>query len=288
MSVGKFLDNWTCGINPGVGANFDIGEFRLWVPDTTATQDLKAVLVLADHVNSNALGSVSDTEWQKFAIANRVALLGVHLENKTLPTSYPYAEARNGSGEALLMALKAISDRHHFPKLASLPFLLRGYSAGGMFAYYFSAYKPTRVVAFADFRGWYIGETPADNKGVPGLFLMGEKDAVSGVPPDNIQQLVRNKRAINGLWGFAVEPGADHYSDLTKSDSLAKLFFTSALNQRVLNPDSLATILQINGWLGNNGSKDISSYSAYTGSKTEASWLMDETVAKGWVAFQKK
>lgn len=287
ISVDKFPDNWTCSIHPGTGANFNIAEFRLWVPDTTTTSDLKAILVLADHVNSNALGMVNDTEWRKFAIVNNIALIGVHLENTVLPTSNPYAEARNGSGEALIMALKAIAERHHFPKVGELPFLLRGYSAGGMYAYFFSAYVPARVVAFANFRGWSIGDTPDDNKGVPGLFLLAEKDPLSAVPP-NIPQMIKKKREKGGLWGYAIEPGADHYSELIKCDELAKLFFTSALNQRVKSgSNALIELSQTSGWLGNNITKAISSYTAYPDSKTDASWLTDETVAKAWVAFQK-
>lgn len=289
ISVGKFLDDWTCSVNPGVGGNFELAEFRLWVPDTTTTSELRAILILADHFNSNGLGLANDPDWRSYAIANKIALLGVRLEMTWGPANYHYSEARNGSGEALLKALTAIAGRHQFPKVAELPLLIRGYSAGGMFAYYFTAYKPERVVAFANFRGWHIDETPETNKGIPGLFLLGEEDPQTGVPPDNVQQLIRNKRLKNGLWGFAVEPEADHFADLARSDSLTRLFFSSALNQRVKNGSVILNeISQTNGWLGNNALNTAAAYNVYSSDKVQASWLIDEAVAKAWVKYQKK
>lgn len=290
ISVGPFLDDWTCSINPGMGANFDIGEFRLWVPNVATVSNLKAVLVLLDHANSNALGMVNDTTWRNYAIANNIALLSVHLENKSpTPTTYPYSDARNGSGNALIMALEAIAKKNNIATVAALPFLIRGYSAGGMFGYYFSIFKPLRVAAFSDIRGWYITETADDNKTVPALFLMAEQDIVTYVPPDNIQQLVIKKRNVGGVWGFALEPEADHYSSLLKSDSLTRQFFSAALTKRIMNGSTeLINIPQESGWLGNNASNNAVPYANYTGNKKEASWLIDETVANAWIAYQKK
>jgi hypothetical protein len=289
ISVGKFLDNWTCSINPGVGANFDIGEFRLWVPDITTVSNLKAVLVVLDHVNSNGLGMVNDSTWRKYATANNVALLSVHLENTKLPTNYPYADARNGSGKALILAVEAIAQKNSISSVAALPFLIRGYSAGGMFGYFFSAFKPSRVVAFSNIRGWYIMETPDENKTVPALFLMAEQDVMTDVPPDNVLQLVIKKRYAGGLWAFAQEPGASHYSSLLKSDSLTRQFFSAALSKRTTNGiTTLLSIPQESGWLGNNASNEAVPYDNYTANKKAASWLIDENVAKAWIAYQKK
>lgn len=289
ISVGSFSDNWTCSINPGQGANFNVAEFRLWVPDTADVSKLRAILVLLDGVNSDALPLASSKYWQAYATANNVALMGVHLANIPLPTSNPYIDARLGSGDALVLALKAIAEKNNISQIASLPFLLRGYSSGGMFSYYFSLYNPQRTVAFTDIRGWYIGKTSSENAVVPALFLIGEKDTVTTVPPDNVQQIVYEKRSHNGLWGYAIEPFASHYSNTGKSDSLTQLFFTSCLNRRTSSGSTTLTILpEIEGWLGNNSSKTYSTYDAYSGNKITASWLIDEPFAKAWVEYQKK
>ena len=81
MSVGTFSDNWTCSIKKGSTSNFDIAEFTLWLPGTIPVSGLKAIVVLANHSNSNGLGLVYDSKWQEFAKQNNVALMAVHIEN---------------------------------------------------------------------------------------------------------------------------------------------------------------------------------------------------------------
>jgi|GEM_PF-5228164 len=46
-----------------------------------------------------------------------------------------------------------IAEKNNVPEIATLPFLLRGYSAGGVFAHNFSTYQPDRSVAFVDIMG---------------------------------------------------------------------------------------------------------------------------------------
>jgi hypothetical protein len=293
MSIGTFSDNWTCSVIKGKTSNFDIAEFTLWVPNAADVSNLKAILVLAHHSNSNALGLVFKKEWQDFAKTNNVALLAVHLENLNPQISLDdtYSDARKGSGDALLMALEAISRRNNIATVAALPFLFRGYSAGGMFSFNFSVFKPERVIAFADVRGWYINPTTDINNGVPGLFLIAELDTEkydNVIPAQRMKEIVQSKRKQNALWGYAVEPGEDHFGSLTKSDSLLRLFLASALKSRVQSGSNvLHSITQASGWLGNNDSKVIFSYDTYPQTKNEASWLIDEAFANEWIAYQK-
>ncbi len=288
--IDHFIDDWACAVNPGNGANFDIGEFRLWVPDTSVVPQVKAILVLADGSNSNATNLTASNEWRTYAIANKLALMGVHLETQSSQTVFDnYADARNGSGEALIKALEAITEKNHIPHIATLPFLVRGYSAGGMFSYFFSAYVPKRVIAFADIRGWVIVQTIAETKNIPGLFSIGELDMPSSGQRDMTEQIIQLKRKQDGLWSYAVEPGAEHFTSLTASDSLVKLFFSSALKYRLgTASNDLLTITPSSGWLGNTDTKSVFSYGTYPGEKEKAGWLTDETFAKAWEKFQKK
>lgn len=288
--IDHFIDDWTCAVNPGVGGNFDVAEFRLWVPDASDVPEVKAILILAESSNSNATDMAKSPEWRAYAVANKVALMGVHLQTKNPLTVYDtYADARAGSGEALIKALEAITARNHISKIAALPFLLRGYSAGGMFSYFFAAYQPKRVIAFANIRGWIIGQTDAETKNIPGLFLIGEVDTPFFVQRDVIQKIVEAKRKENALWSYAIESGADHFAGLKASDDLIKLFFSSALKYRLgITTTDLLMIAPSSGWLGNNETRAFFPYHTYPDEKEKAGWLIDEDFAKAWKEYQKK
>lgn len=280
---GEFVDDWTFKVNVGPqssGYNFDIAEFRLWVPE--GPQDLKAILVLASSHNSNGLGLVGIEAWTEFAETERVALLGIHF--KTYPGRNLYTSAGEGSGQALLRSLDSITQKQNLSGIAELPFLMRGYSAGGVFGYQFSAFKPERVLAFANIRGGSLSETPAANNGIPGLMLMGEHDASRN---ERIQQIVLDKRSEGGLWAFALEPEVDHFGGLTPSDELIRSFFARVLAKRdIAGSNELAPINEATGWLGNPISLHIHSFDEYPDLKTEAPWLIDAAFAQQWKQYQ--
>ena len=288
--IDHFIDDWACAVNPGTGANFNVAEFRLWIPDKSVVPEVKAILILAEGSNSNAMYLTSEAQWRDYAIANKIALLGVHLESENAKTVFEsYSNASGGSGAALLKALEAIATKNNAPQISSLPFLLRGYSAGGMFTYFFSAYQPKRTVAFADIRGWIIDQNADETKNIPGLFLIGELDMHNSSQLYMMKQIVQNKRKQDGLWSYAIEPGADHFDGFESSDSLIQLFFSSALKSRLsTTSNDLQTVPPSAGWLGNNDTKAVSSYALYPDDKAEAGWLIDEAFAKAWKKYQRK
>jgi hypothetical protein len=292
MYVSQFSGDWICSVKKGQSGNFDIAEFALWVPKPGDVSQLKAILVLAHHSNSNALGLAYEKEWQDFAKANNVALMAVHLENlnPNINIEDTYADARNGSGDALLLALQAITARNNISSVAALPFLFRGYSAGGMFSYNFSAFKPDRVIAFANIRGWYMNPTTTINNEIPGLFMIAELDTEKYdgiIPAQRMKEIVQAKRKQDALWNYAIEPGEDHFGNLAKSDSLLRLFLASALKRRVQSGSNvLLPVTEASGWLGNNDSKTIFPYATYPQTKNEAAWLIDEPFANEWIKYQ--
>lgn len=295
FGIGKFLDNWTCTVNPGKTSNFDIAHFTVWVPNPADVSNLKAIVVLANHSNSNGLGLVYDKAWQDFAKANNVGLLAFRLENlnSKLDMDEMYPEAQKGSGDALLLALEAIANKNNIASIAALPFLFRGYSAGGMFGYNFSAYKPDRVIAFSNIRGWYLNPTSTVNNGIPGLFLIAELDTEQVVdninPVVRMKEIVQAKRKQGALWSYAIEAHMDHGDDISKSDELTRLFFSTAMKYRLTNgSNNLVSVPESSGWLGDNTSVLVYSYGNYPTDKSDASWLIDEPFAKKWVSYQDK
>lgn len=280
--IGEFIDDWTYKIFPEAPyTNFDIAEFRMWVPQENT--NLKAVLVLLTSYNGSALGLANSPEWQAYAEKERLAICTVNF--KSLENGGNYAQAGSGSGQALIDAIDQITTKHAISQLSKLPYLMRGYSAGGNFSYSFSNFMPEKVVGLVSIRGGQL-ETTTKNRTIPGLVLTGELEGAQR--NEYLKGIVLDKRNDGGLWSFAIEPDATHFNDLRPSDALTKVFFSSILKQWVsVNSEDLNLIPEDSGWLGNNTRTNIYTYSDYPGNKTSAFWLVDEEFAEAWLAYQK-
>jgi len=279
---GEFLDDWTYEVYPTKYDNFKVAQFRLWLPDNI--DDPEAILIVAGSYNSNGLGLILSKGWQEYAIKENLALLSFNLKSQA--TGKYYADATGGSGEALLKSLEAILDKHDLQKLNTLPFLSRGYSAGGVFSYYFSVFLPERVIAYANIRGTINNKTLI-NRNIPGLMIMGELDAASR--NDNVMHTVLENRMDGGALCFALEPGMDHFGELFDSDELIKQFFSIALKKRLVHGSTqLKFITESSGWLGDNATKEYFEFDTYPNSKSSASWLINENFAISWHYFQLK
>lgn len=278
---GEFLDENTYRVYPKNGDNFDVAEFRLWLPQTE--EALRAVIVLLHSHNSNGLGLANSPEWQEFASAEGLALLAVHLKTLNSTTGY-YSEAREGSGQALLEALNALAERSNESYVGALPFLFRGYSAGGLFSHSFSQFRPERVIAFANIRGGSLNETSTVNKAIPALMFYGIYDLEQRNA--RIREIVQLKRAEGGNWGLVREE-VDHYGGMEKPDELIREFFAGALPRRLQeNGSILKEVSENSGWLGNNQTFAVYPFNDYPGPNEEASWLIDESFAQKWQEFQ--
>jgi len=204
---GIFEDDWTYEVYPTVSDNFVRAKFRLWLPDIP--EEPRAILILGTSYNGSSLGLEHSDVWQEYANQEKLVLLTFYL--KSDDTGEYYANASGGSGAALLKALKAITDKHNLPDINELPFLSRGYSAGGSFSYYMSELLPDRVVAYANIRGSILSSN-ITNKDVPGLMIMGELDNETGIT--NVINTVIYHRQAGGVICFALEPGVDHFGGL--------------------------------------------------------------------------
>src|SRR6185437_12543759 len=118
---------------------------------------------------------VNDRFWQDFANRNDIALIGCHFADKPHDEFVEnYANAGQGSGQALIEALVSFSTLSDHPELANAPLLLWGMSAGGEFNYEFTAWKPERVIAFVVNKGgiYYSALLSREARNVPGILFI--------------------------------------------------------------------------------------------------------------------
>jgi dienelactone hydrolase len=281
---GQVLDEVTAP-----GTNYDKAEFRLWYPDNA--RFVRAVLVLVPGANADGRPDVSDRFWQAFASRNEIALIGCHFTDKPHEESFieNYANAAQGSGQALLDALIAFSNRSDHPEFANAPLLFWGMSAGGEFNYEFTAWKPERVVAFVVNKGgiYFSALLPAAARRVPGLLFVGEKDLESR--KRIIAGLFALNRRAGALWALAEEPNVGHV--VGRSREMAAIFFEAVLSLRVgsgARSASFAPLAQLEersgivGELVQGGLRPASDNPSPT---HLTAWFPTERVARAWQAL---
>ena len=284
VSTGHMLDETVAP-----GANYDKAEFRFWYPDSA--KFLRGVLVLAPGSNADGRSDVSDRFWQTFASRNDFALMGCRFTDKAHEEAFVenYANAAQGSGQALLDALTAFSRRSDHPELANAPLLLWGMSAGGQFNYEFTAWKPERVVAFVVNKGgiYFSALLPAAARHVPGLLFVGEEDL------DSRNRIIAGLFALNrragALWALVEEPNVGHV--VGRSQEMAAIFFDAVVPLRLgtpvnaQSPAPLKALDERSGILGDLVQRNIGRASDSPSPTHPTAWFPSERVARAWQAL---
>lgn len=274
------------------GANYDKAEFRLWYPDNA--KFFRAILVLVPGANADGRPDVEDRSWQAFASRNDLVIIGCRFTDKPHeePLIENYANAAQGSGQALLDAIVTFSKRSNHGELADAPLLLWGMSAGGQFNYEFTAWKPDRVVAFVVNKGgvYFSALLSTAARRVPGFLFVGEDD------------LEERKRVIEGLfwlncrmgalWAFAEEPNTGHA--VGRSQEMATVFFDDVLPLRLDTPTlagaarPLSALDERSGFLGDFAQRRFRPASASSTSSNLTAWLPTQRVARAWQALLRR
>ncbi len=267
------------------GANFDKGEFRLWLPVNAGP--VQGVLALVPGSNGDGRPQVADTVWQVFATRHNLALIGVRFTDKVHDQSFieDYVNVSRGSGQALLDAMASFAASAHHAELASAPLLLWGMSAGGQFNYEFVNWKPERVIAFVVNKGgiYYTALTSQAARNVPGILFTGGKDLDSRV--STITGLFAVNRRGGALWALAEEPGAGHI--VGRSRDVALLLYEDALSTRVdpLHPTELKPVAERSGFLGDLKTRTYKAVPEGRIPTESTGWLLSERIAKAWQAM---
>jgi poly(3-hydroxybutyrate) depolymerase len=274
------------------GKNFDKAAFRFWYPEDYKT--INGIIVLMPGSNGDGRDLVNDESWQILARKHGFALLGCYFtdtphEDMEIEL---YANAKEGSGQALLTAISHFAEKSGFPEAAVAPLVLWGHSAGGQFNYEFVCWKPERVIAFVVNKGgiYFTALAPKTARNVPGLIFTGEND----YPPrkDILKGIYSLNRRVGALWVFAEEPKTGH--EIGHTQKLAGIFFDEVIPLRMQKissgsgiSDSLQSLSINQGYAGDIKSgkfigmtDDLSNYFAI-------SWLPTLKFAQAWQSFSR-
>ncbi len=266
--------------------------FDLWMPE--GIEVVKGVVVMSGHGSGAALYKNKDL--RDIARELRLALftfIGNPVQRGFWPKSLLYER------------LKAFGERSGHPELEHAPLFLYGHSNGTGFSALFPATEATRVWGWISMRPGITFQVyqPGAAK-VPGMVIFGEDDQFLGRPSKeaNLAIVPAMRKRHDALWNFAVEPKTGHGPG-ANTWPLVFSFLRHTWAARVpadadprKGPVALKSLNTDQGHLGHNWDLARGGYQTltvaplaeFTGDKSAASWLVNESFARDWQTFQAK
>lgn len=200
--------------------------------------------------------------------------------------------------------LKAFGERSGHSELEQVPRFLYGHSNGTGFSAIYPAAEGSRVWAWVAMRPGTTFQVcqPAAAK-IPGLVIFGEEDPFFARPSkeENLAVVPLMRRTQGALWNFAVEPKTGHGPG-EKTWPLVLSFLRHSFAARVsatadgrAGQARLLALQPEKGWLGQNWDPgkggyqtlEIAPFTAFSGDKATASWLINGAYAADWQTFQR-
>lgn len=189
--------------------------------------------------------------------------------------------------DGLVSLLERLAQETGHSELKDVPLLVWGHSAGG--GGFIAESLPQRTIGLVLYHTGVVFK-PGGNADlkvrsqIPALFVAGGKDPVA--PPNLMHDtMVKMGRAVGAPWTFAVEPDAPHGSEEHRKRANALMLPWIAAVLRMRLPQEGVALLPVtdgSAWMGDVQTGRVARASAFSGSKSEASWLPDEQSARGW------
>lgn len=282
-------------------------NYTIWIPP--GVSKLRGVIVhqhgCGEGSCKSGLTGAYDLHWQALALKHSCALLSPAYEQPEKADCQMWCDPRNGSGDAFQNALRDLGKLSGHPELAEVPWALWGHSGGGHWCGGMALLYPERVAA-----AWLRSGVPllqADEKRggikahvlregalqVPIMCNLGTKEGVSdtasrfaGVWPAN-QVFFNTVRSKGGLIAVAIDPLTSH--ECGNQRYLAIPWLDACLAAR-LAPDGSHTLKSIDpasAWYSELTGSSAQSSEEFAGDKLQASWHLDERMAKLWEQYVK-
>jgi hypothetical protein len=195
--------------------------------------------------------------------------------------------AGEGGADALFSIMAELAEDSAHKELKNVRLVLWGWSATASFATTFAELHPERTVAFIRYHTHLRGLAPdiAVLKDIPGLLIAGGKDELAGT--EDTESFWKRGRSARAPWTFAVEPNATHASEeaVVASHQLILPWIAAVVRLRIASSGEPLRPLSGDGeWLGNQQTAETALHATFSGTKNAASWLPDESTARGWQA----
>ncbi len=276
-------------------------EGTLFLP--REVDQLRAVIVVMNWGISQHV--YEDPQWRNLSEALASGLLHVRISNigssvrtrvspsgRIVPDLPPVANPQrnatiDGVSDAFLSLLDRFAEESGHQEVRSAPLLFWGHSAAGGFGATFAALHPARTIAFVRYHSHLRG-LALDMKVVtqmPALVFAGRNDETAGV--EDIQGLWKSGRSMGAPWTFSLRSDAPHSSveAFKKANDLTIPWIAAVFRQRLApRGPGLRPVSDGSAWMGDHQTLEISLHGSLSGSKTNASWLPDETSARAWRA----
>ncbi len=217
-------------IAPGINDNFSKASFDLLVPKKVTSPEF--IYVLVPGIDGDGEKLLTNPFFLEFAEKMNAALIACTFKSndKNNPKYVPYSAAQHGSGAALESAIRQLAAKNPAYSLSDLPLLIRGFSAGGQFAYGFSCYNPRRIIGFAAIKGGYYYPDPMpETYKVPGLIISGRTDLPRRRAA--VRKLFESHREKGALWCW-MEDDAGHETN-QQSESAVQLYLEGCVRLRL-------------------------------------------------------
>jgi hypothetical protein len=268
-------------------------EGKMFLPDRTAS--VRAVIVVTNYTLRHqgiGINLIYAKQLRASAEACRCALVYAWLGtirpiDPNTPTAKQFLRnAGVGGDDALLQLLQRLGNESSHRELKDAPLLFFGWSATASFGTTFAELHPDRTIAFIRYHTNRRGMTANLDvlKNIPALIIAGGKDETAGV--QDAEALWASGRAVGAPWTFAIEPNANHGDEdvlYKTADDLLTPWIAAVLRERLApNTTKLKPLAENSGYLGDTHTAETAPYSAFSGAKPTASWLPDETTARGW------
>lgn len=224
----------------------------------------KAVLVLCPGFNGNGEGMIVQKEWQDFARQQQLGLVGIHFQSpgELLKENQGYYQAKNGSGDVLLEAVKKIYGK-------DLPILIFGFSGGAHFTTRLIEWKPERILGWCALGAGVLDVPQRKGEYSRGIMACGEDDPRLG----GALTFFKQGRAMGRPWIFASVSKVGH-SMSPKLNAFAREYFAV-----ILAADFTKGL-----WVDIDRKETISNEQAIA-APSVSGWLPDKSLLPDWKAL---
>jgi hypothetical protein len=255
---------------------------KLWVPPQAGP--VRGVFISGHGGGGGDSRSFArDENIRALAVRLGFAVAGLH--------NFPGRRVYTEGAPVFFRALDAFAALGEHPELAHVPFVIYGSSNGGATTYGFVNYAPQRAICFvANVSAGGAPEVPVnDALKVPGIFIMGQYDALIGERGINrTREMMEYARSKGARWSWAVE--LKGHEDGNSFDLYMKLVEQSVLLRMPAGADPrkgpvrLKEIGEKEGWLVDQdgwetGFTRIAAYQDYSGDRSRAGWVLNENMA---------